>query len=56
MSELLESIMPEEEREEFKELISSAMMLTREDRAVLQLNVNAFKVLRDVEKAKKENK
>ncbi len=48
----LNTTITENEREEIKELVSVFILLSKEDRAVLLSNANAFKVRRDIEKAR----
>ncbi len=55
MSNLLETILTKDEKEEIKEIISTLILLPKEDRLILLSNANAFKVRRDIEKARKEN-
>lgn len=50
--DVLEMVIPTEEQEEIKELVATLLLLPKEDRAVLLSNANAFKVRRDIEKAK----
>ena len=52
MAEVLEMLIPKDEQEEIKEFVSTILLLSKEDRAVLLSNANAFKVRRDIEKAK----
>ena len=52
MDDFLEAIIPKEDQEEIKEFISTLLVLPKEDRAVLLSNANAFRVRRDIEKAK----
>lgn len=52
MSDLLEMTIPKDEQEEIKEFIATILLLPKEDRAILLSNANAFKVRRDIEKAK----
>lgn len=52
MSDVLDMIVPQEEQEEIKEFVSTLLLLPKEDRAVLLSNANAFRVRRDIEKAK----
>lgn len=52
MSDLLEMIISKDDQEEIKEFISTILVLSKEDRAVLLSNANAFKVRRDLEKAR----
>ncbi|MBD5543757.1 MAG: hypothetical protein HDR01_05835 [Lachnospiraceae bacterium] len=54
-TELLEKTIPDEEQEEFKDFFSTVLMLPKEDRAVLFSNANAFRVRRDIERAREEN-
>ena len=49
---VLEMLIPADEQEEIKEFVSTLLVLSREDRAVLLSNANAFKVRKDLEKAK----
>ncbi len=53
MADLLEMTIPKNEQEEIKEFISTLLLLPKEDRAVLLSNANAFKVRRDIEKARR---
>lgn len=50
--DVLEMAIPKEEQEEIKEFISTLLVLPKEDRAVLLSNANAFRVRRDIEKAR----
>lgn len=50
----LEMIIPKDEQEEIKEFVSILILLPKEDRLILLSNANAFKVRRDIEKARKE--
>ena len=50
MSDMKDVITPDEQ-EEIKEFVSILLLLTKEDRAVLLSNANAFRVRRDLEKA-----
>lgn len=50
--ELLETKIPDEEQEEFKEFFSTVLLLPKEDRAVLFSNANAFRVRNDIERAR----
>ena len=43
-----------EEQEEIKEFISTLLLLPKEDRAILLSNANAFKVRRDIERARRK--
>jgi len=52
MSDLLEMAIPQDEQEEIREFISTLLLLPKEDRAVLLSNANAFKVRRDIERAR----
>lgn len=54
MGNVFNNVIPSEEQEEIKEFVSTLMILPKEDRAVLLSNANAFKVRRDIEKARKE--
>ena len=53
MDNLLERTVSKNEQEEIKEFMSILILLPAEDRAVLLSNANAFKVRRDIEKARK---
>ena len=53
--DVLNMAISEKDREEIKEFISVLLLLPAEDRAVLLSNANAFRVRRDIEKAKKKN-
>lgn len=52
MTNLLDITIQNDEQEEIKEFISILLLLSKEDRAVLLSNANAFKVRRDIEKAR----
>ena len=52
MQGLFEMTIPKDEQEEIKEFVSTLLALSKEDRAVLLSNANAFKVRRDIEKAR----
>lgn len=52
MPDLLEMTMTKEEQEEIKDFVSVLLLLSKEDRAVLLSNANAFKARRDIEKAR----
>lgn len=56
MKDLLNSIVPEEEQEEIREFVSTLLLLPKEDRAILLSNANAFRVRRDIEKARKSER
>lgn len=53
MEDLLEMAIPKDEQEEIKEFVATLLLIPKEDRAVLLSNANAFKVRRDIERAKK---
>lgn len=53
MTDLLDMTISKEEQEEIKEFVSTLLLLPKEDRAVLLSNANAFKVRRDIEKARR---
>lgn len=53
MTDLFEMVIPKDEQEEIKEFIATLLLLSKEDRAILLSNANAFKVRRDIEKSKK---
>lgn len=52
MGNILETMLPEEQKKEIKEMASIMMVLSVEDRAILLANANALKVRSDIEKAK----
>ena len=52
--DLLEMAIPKEEQDEIREFISVLLVLPKEDRAILLSNANAFKVRKDIEKAKRK--
>jgi hypothetical protein len=54
MENLLEMTVSKEEQEEIKEFISTLLLLPKEDRAILLSNANAFKVRRDIERARRK--
>lgn len=54
MIDLLKMAIPKDEQEEIKEFVSVLLLLPKEDRAVLLSNANAFKVRRDIEKARRK--
>lgn len=49
----IERIIPKDEQEEIKEFVATLLLLPKEDRAVLLSNAYAFKVRRDIEKARR---
>ena len=53
MADVLGMIVPQNEQEEIKEFVSTLLLLPKEDRAILLSNANAFKVRRDIERARK---
>lgn len=53
MKDLLEMTISKDEQEEIKEFVAIILLLPKEDRAVLLSNANAFKVRRDIEKARR---
>lgn len=53
MDDVLGMVIPKSEQEEIKEFVSTLLLLPKEDRAILLSNANAFKVRRDIERAKK---
>ncbi len=53
MKDLIEMTIPEDEQEEIREFVATLILLPKEDRAVLLSNANAFKVRRDIEKARR---
>lgn len=54
LSNMLDMTISKEQQEEINEFLSILLLLPAEDRAVLLSNANAFKVRRDIEKARKE--
>lgn len=52
MSDLLEKVIQKDEQEEIKEFISILLVLSKEDRAILLSNANAFKARHDIEKCR----
>lgn len=56
VEDVLDMVIPNSEQEEIKEFISTLLLLPKEDRAVLLSNANAFRVRRDIEKAKEEKR
>lgn len=55
MPNMLDMTISKEQQEEINEFVSILLLLPPEDRAVLLSNANAFKVRRDIEKAKRRN-
>lgn len=53
MTDLLEMSVPKEEQKEVKEFVTTLLMLSKEDRAILLSNANAFKVRMDIERARR---
>lgn len=53
MTDLLEMNVPKDEQKEVKEFVTTLLMLSKEDRAVLLSNANAFKVRMDIERARR---
>lgn len=53
MADLLEMNVPKEEQKEVKEFVTTLLMLSKEDRAILLSNANAFKVRMDIERARR---
>lgn len=51
-NDVLGMVVSKDEQEEIKEFVATLLLLPKEDRAVLLSNANAFKVRRDIEKAK----
>lgn len=52
MPDTLDITIPKEDQEEIKKLVSIWAVLPKEDRAVLLSNANAFRVRRDIERAR----
>lgn len=50
--DVLGMVVSKNEQEEIKEFVATLLLLSKEDRAVLLSNANAFKVRRDMEKAR----
>lgn len=46
-------VLQKDEEEEIREFISTILLLSKEDRAILLSNANALKVRRDLEKARR---
>lgn len=55
MPNVLDMTISKEQQEEINEFVSILLLLPAEDRAVLLSNANAFKVRRDIEKAKRKS-
>lgn len=53
MADLLEMNVPKDEQKEVKEFVTTLLMLSKEDRAILLSNANAFKVRMDIERARR---
>lgn len=53
MADLLEMNVPKDEQKEVKEFVTTLLMLSKEDRAILISNANAFKVRMDIERARR---
>lgn len=53
MEDLLEMSVPKDEQKEVKEFVTTLLMLSKEDRAILLSNANAFKVRMDIERARR---
>lgn len=60
MTDVKEMVISKDEKEDIKKLVSMLLILSKEDRAILLSNANAFKARRDIEVAResdrKENK
>lgn len=52
MEDILKMIVPRDEQEEICQFLSTILLLPKEDRAILLSNANAFKVRRDIERAR----
>ena len=52
MEDILKMALPQDEQEEIRAFLSTILLLPKEDRAVLLSNANAFKVRRDIERAR----
>lgn len=52
MMEILDVAVSKDAQEEIKEFVSTLILLSKEDRAVLLSNANALRVRRDIEKAR----
>lgn len=53
MPDVLGMVVTPDEQEEIREFVATLLLLPKEDRAILLSNANAFKVRRDIEKARK---
>lgn len=53
MADMLEMSVPKDEQKEVKEFVATLLMLSKEDRAILLSNANAFKVRMDIERARR---
>lgn len=53
MADLLEMNVPKDDQKEVKEFVTTLLMLSKEDRAILLSNANAFKVRMDIERARR---
>lgn len=53
MEDILKMAVPQDEQDEIREFLSTILLLPKEDRAILLSNANAFKVRRDIERARK---
>lgn len=54
MPDVLGMVVTPDEQEEIREFVATLLLLPKEDRAILLSNANAFKVRRDIEKARKQ--
>lgn len=52
MEDILKMAVSQDEQEEIREFLSTILLLPKEDRAILLSNANAFKVRRDIERAR----
>lgn len=52
MQDTLDTTIPKEDQEEIQKLISTWVLLPKEDRAILLSNANALRVRRDIERAR----
>lgn len=55
MADVLDKVLTDEEKKEVKELVSTLLILSKEDRAILLANANAFKIRNEIARAKEES-
>lgn len=56
MTDVLEMVISKDEKEDIKKLVSTLLILPKEDRAILLSNANAFKARRDIEVARESDR